>query len=106
MKIPIIIFSTLLLATTLFGVLALPPGTNINDLAALQASQIREVSQRYFDSGQLDQLQKEVSLLQVEFLFLAIAVGAAGAACLLTIRSLREAGRIREDHAKESNPNK
>jgi hypothetical protein len=101
-----IIFVLLLAAQAVFGVVALPPAAGTNNLAAPRAGQIREISQRSFESGQLDQLQKEVSLIQAEFLFLAIAVGAAGAASVLTIRNLREAGRNRDDHAKESNTNK
>ena len=93
-------------ANTIFGVMALPPAAGTNNLAASQASQIREFSQRIFDSGRLDGLQKEVSLIQTEFLFLAIAVGAASAASVLAIRNLREAGRVRKDHAEESNTSK
>ncbi len=101
-----IIFVLLLAAQAVFGVVALPPTAGTNNLAALRAGQIREISRHSFESGQLDQIQKEVGLLQTEFLFLAIAVGAACAASVLTIRNLREAGRIREDHATESNTNK
>src|ERR1017187_4035215 len=77
----LISISTLLLATSaLLGVVALPPA-GTNDLAAFQANQIH--AERYFYSGQIAQLQKQLDTLEIEFPLLAVAVGATGAALVL-----------------------
>jgi hypothetical protein len=107
MKTLTIIYLSILIGTpALHAVVALPPAGTNNFAAALQARQIIETAQRSFDTGQLAQLQQQVDMLQIEFLILAIAVGAAGAASVLTIHNLREAGRVRKDHAEESNTHK
>jgi hypothetical protein len=100
MKTLVTILTLLLASQAVFGVVVLPPAAGTNNFAAFQ------LSQRYFESGQLDQLQKQLDLVQAEFLFLAIAVGTLCAASVITIRSLREAGRVRKDYAEESNTNK
>jgi hypothetical protein len=102
----IFVFSIALIlkSTTVFGVMALPPaaaGTN-----NWQAGQLREVSLRSFQSGELQQLQKEVNMIQCEQLFLAISVGAAAGAYVLNIRRVHKASRVQEDHTKETNAKK
>jgi hypothetical protein len=106
MKTLVLIFSMVICAKTVFGVMALPPAAAGTNNWALQAGQLREVSLRSFQSGELQQLQKEVSTIQCEQLFLAIAVGAAAGASLLTIRSVRNASRVQEDQTKESSVKK
>ena len=95
MKIQTLVLSLLVGANTALGVVLLPPPAGTNNLAAvLQAGQIRETAQRSFNSGQIAQLQSQVEMLQTEFLILAIAVGAAGAAVFILL-----AGRARIDAA-------
>jgi hypothetical protein len=109
MKTLVLIFSMVICAKTIFGVMALPPTAAGTNNWALQAGQLREVSLRSFQSGELQQLQKEqkeVSMIQCEQLFPAIAVGAAAGACLLTIRRVHNASRVQEDQTKETSAKK
>jgi len=96
----------ILKSTTVFGVMALPAAAAGTNNWALQAGQLREVSLRSFQSGELQQLQKEVNMIQCEQLFLAISVGAAAGAYALNIRRVRKASRVQEDHTKETNAKK
>jgi hypothetical protein len=106
MKSQVLIFFTVISANTVFGVMALPPAAVGTNNWALQAGQISEVSRRSFENGQIGQLQHEVSLIQCEQLFLAIAVGAAAGACMLTIRRVCKASRVQEEQTKETNAKK
>jgi hypothetical protein len=101
MMIFILSLALILKSTTAFGVMALPPPAAGTNNWALQAGQIRS-----FQSGEIQELQREVSMIQCEQLFLAIAVGAAAGAYMLNIRRVRKASRVQEDHAKETNVKK
>jgi hypothetical protein len=110
MKIHALILSMFIGASTALGVVALPPATGTNIFAALQASQIhdREIAQRYYDTGQIVQLQRQTDRLEVEVVALAVGVGAVGAALILLLsrERIRETSRVQENPAKESNTSK
>ena len=103
MMIFVLSLALILKSTTAFGIMALPAAAAGTNNWALQAGQIREVSLRSFQSGELQQLQMEVSMIQCEQLFLAIAVGAAASAYMLNIRRVRKASRVQPDQKKETN---
>jgi hypothetical protein len=106
MMISVLSLGLILKSTIAFGVMALPPAAAGTNNWALQAGQLREVSIRSFQSGEIQQLQSEVSIIQCEQLFLAIAVGAAAGAYVFNIRRVRKASRVQEDRVKETNVKK
>lgn len=106
MMIFVLSLALILKSSTAFGVMALPAAASGTNNWALQAGQLREVLIRSFQSGEIQELQRELSMIQCEQLFLAIGVGAAAGACLLTIRRVHNASRVQEDHTKETNAKK
>ncbi len=110
MMIFVLSLALILKSAAAFGVVALPPATGTNNLAALQASQIRdrETARRFCDGGQIAELQKQADRLEIEVVLLAFGLGGIVAALILLLDRdrVRELKRVPESHAKESNANK